>query len=211
MLIIFSGNDGSGKTSFINLLSDKFKEEMVDFLVISEFNFFFLDKIFFFLFKGKERGGFMRRKKNISKKLIPLKNFINSCLYTLTFIDLYLQTFYFKVFKRNKIIIRDRYKIDYLVTLSDLNIDSCFLKFLYQRLPEPSLIFFVDTDFKTCFERRKPINPIDFYRKKEEKYKKLLPNFPNIKILGNFKDSKNANHEIRIILDKILNYKNAKS
>ena len=222
MLITFSGNDGSGKSNFVENLCKELANKEYKYQSVSEFNFLLLDKIAPFIFKGKNRGGFLRReKKKLGLITVLIKNIVNFCAYFLVFLDLFLQTIYFKIFQANKIIIRDRYKLDYLVTLSDLGINNWFLNSLYKLLPEPDLSFFIDTNYKTCFNRRSPINNIEFYKSKEEKYKRLLTKYTcnkvqkqeriKKKIINIIPDKTNSQEFLPKILKYIENVKNKKN
>lgn len=149
MIITFSGCSGSGKTTIIKriLVSNCFKK--VDIVVKQEDSFLFL-KITKAIFGEKITSTYVESKKkgeNKSKFWI----FLYACFVYIEFLFEYI--FYENLFYK-KVIIRDRYVVDYLITVNNnLGLNNDLITNLYKNFPRPSLSFYVDVNNKVAIKR----------------------------------------------------------
>lgn len=190
MLISFSGNNGSGKTHLSIFLRNKLKESKIDVIYIKEFKYFIIDRIKKILGKNTQR-----MQKEIIKK--RNKNIVAILLPYIVWVDYFIFFNYLKVFKRNSVIIVDRYAFDYLNTWEELNVSNKLVKFLYNILPKSDIAFYIDVDPEVAFKRfinrekrklsRRPKHnlSIDFYKRNRNIYKRILKDKKYKKINGN--------------------------
>ncbi len=160
MFISFSWNDASWKSSLIRTINKSLDKS----IVVEEYSgpIIWFIKIF----------------SKISKKNRNKSNYWTFYFFLL-YLDNILQYYFYKVFYRNSIILKDRYFPDYIASLIELNKNHGFLKFLYNIFPKPDLWFYVHLEPEIAFSRRlKQINRqtanINFYREKVEIYKKYI-------------------------------------
>ncbi|MBL7036438.1 hypothetical protein ISR94_01130 [Candidatus Microgenomates bacterium] len=176
MIIAFSGCSGSGKTTLIrkSLKHSVLKNKKLS--VKKEDSFLFLKAAKLLL--GKKHVSQYVEDKKVRKSTNNYYAFFYSLFIYIEFLIEYI--FYQKIFK-NKIIIRDRYVVDYLVTIrKNLELDSKFINFLYINFPKPTLSFFVDANEKDIIRRNKNYksegwtsSPQKFLKGVVDEYKKL--------------------------------------
>ena len=158
MIISLIGNNGSGKTTLSKKILEYFLKNKVSVIFIGEFDYFLLKYI-------KKLLG--NKKLERSKNLIKDENKITLTKRILPYIiwfDLILEHLYFKIFCRNKIVIKDRYAYDFLMTWKELKVSSKIIECLYKIFPKPDLLFYVYTKPEIAFSRR------DAQKEKEKNY-----------------------------------------
>lgn len=159
MIIAFSGHSGSGKTSIIKNLEKQavFRNQKV---FIGEEDRFLTVRLAKILLGNNIFSGYkderLRNKPvtSISGKIFAfLAQFVYPfVLYT----DFFIEYVYFEIIFKNKVILRDRYIYDYLITFKEiLGIKNRIVKSLFINFPKPSLLFYVKIDPKTALKRNK--------------------------------------------------------
>jgi len=151
MIFSFSGCSGSGKTTLINNLIDDDFLKRLRLIVKKEDSFLFL-KIFKVFFSTQVASNFVEKNKKRKSKN-DLVVFFYALFIYIEFLIEYI--FYEKLFTE-KIVIRDRYVIDYLITIEcNLQLKNYFIKRIYKSFPSNSLSFYVNSEKKTILERNK--------------------------------------------------------
>ncbi len=207
MLISFSGNNGSGKTHLSLFLYERLNNKKGDVIYVKEFQYLFLDRIKKFLGNRTvkiQKEVIKKRNKNIVAYLLPY----------IVWFDYFVFFNLLTLFRRQKIIIVDRYTLDYLNTWIELGVSNKFIIFLYKLLPRSTMPYYIDVDPDVAFarflqreKRRKSLsvspkhnlNP-DFYKRNREIYKRLLKENKYIIIDGN--------QSLLICEKKVLSYYN---
>ncbi len=207
MLISFSGNNGSGKTHLSLFLYEKLSNKKGDVIYVKEFQYLFLDRIKKFLGNRTvkiQKEVIKKRNKNIVAYLLPY----------IVWFDYFVFFNLLTLFRRQKIIIVDRYTLDYLNTWIELGVSNKFITFLYKLLPRSTMPYYIDVDPDVAFARflqrererkslgvspKHNLNP-DFYQRNREIYKRLLKENKYIIIDGN--------QSLLICEKKVLSYYN---
>jgi hypothetical protein len=91
------------------------------------------------------------------------------------FIDNLFFILFYRIFKRKTIVIKERYKIDFISTILEIN-NNKLLIWLYNLLPNPDISFKVNTEANSIYIRRGKKLPLSFYEDKNEIYKKIVKN-----------------------------------
>ena len=178
MILSFSGTDGSGKSTLSKLVYEKLLYEGFDVEYQRGFEHFLLT-IIIRLIGGKiepMRDTFMT--KNIKKpsyyKLWPY----------LVWADNVLRLIYLKIFKKNKLIIFDRYILDFLVSWEYFDYGTSKLRKLFLLFPKPEISFIIDAPAKITFGRSRFDHkfPFTFYEIQRQRYLSLA-NTLNLKII----------------------------
>jgi len=207
MLISFSGNTGSGKTHLSLFLYERLSNKKGDVIYVKEFQYLFLDRIKKFLGNRTvkiQKEVIKKRNKNIVAYLLPY----------IVWFDYFVFFNLLTLFRRQKIIIVDRYTLDYLNTWIELGVSNKFITFLYKLLPRSTMPYYIDVDPDVAFARflqrererkslgvspKHNLNP-DFYQRNREIYKRLLKENKYIIIDGN--------QSLLICEKKVLSYYN---
>lgn len=151
MIIAFSGCSGSGKTTIINKIINK-KSLINNEIIIKEEDSFLFLKVIKQILGKKTLSNYVE-----DKKYRRTNNKLWTFLYALmVYFEFLLEYICYEKVMPNKIIVRDRYIIDYLVTINkNLDLDNKFVTNLYKIFPKPSLSFYIDIDKNTILERNK--------------------------------------------------------
>ncbi len=183
MIFAFIGNDGSGKTTIIKQVFEKYRDNGYDCIYVEEFDYFIL---------GYIKKLMNSHKLNKTQEQIKDKSkitFTKRILPYLVLIDLYLEYYYFKIFNQKTIILRDRYAYDFLMTWQEQNISNNILNHLYSSFPKPDLLFYINVSPLNAYNRRNKQNSqarsIEFYKTKTLLYQEALKDHSKIVINNN--------------------------
>lgn len=149
-IISFSGNDGTGKSTLVKALYHFLKEKGKKVECRAFFEHFLLEPIFN-LFSSQKATGYRSNFNSLTER----RSILHRLWPFIICLESSLTVAYFKIFKRNKIIIFDRYFYDYLVSYEILGLKSRVLDFLSRLIPHPDVVFILDVDFDTARERKR--------------------------------------------------------
>lgn len=158
MIIAFCGPSSSGKSTLLKevkkftVFSDK--EVLIrredDFITIRVLKRIFGNKPF----SDYKRVKFFEKKVPLHLKIFSL--FVHFFYPLFVYIEFLWEYLYYEVLCKEKVLMRDRYIYDYLVTFKDiLKIYSRPMDIFYQTFPKPSLLFFVSINKETAMKRNK--------------------------------------------------------
>ncbi len=208
MIIAFMGNDGSGKTTIARAFREKLSRVGLTVEYREEFDYFIL-KYFLKLFPtnklGKMRNKFLKKEKvekiPIYFKVWPL----------LVWFDLLLEYIWIKAFKRNRIVIMDRYAYDFLMSWEFLGYNTSFTKYLYLQFPKPDIPVILEVSPQVAYDRKKDTHDqsLDFYHIQRERYLELADKL-KIQTINTEKDMECSLNEVinefrRYFIDRIPN------
>lgn len=206
MIIAFTGTSGSGKTTLINLIKadNLFSHRKV--IVRNEDNFVSINLLKNILGKGvfesyKQEKFFKAGNSNFKSRIFSgLVSFFYPLLVYLEFLCEYLM--YELVFK-SKVIVRDRYIYDYIVTFQDvLNIYNPLAKFLFSNFPKPYLSIYIKISHISALNRNKN-NIKGKITYEQSLHAKVLATYErtaqkkNLLILENDKDLRDSERKIK--------------
>ncbi len=188
-IIYLLGIDGSGKTTQAHNLLEYLRKKglKANYLYARYFPFLsmplkLMSKLFIYK-KDSEFGNFERysvKKTNFSKKHTLLAKFyIIICL--IDYIIISLPRVYYKYFT-SRIIVVDRYLIDFVTTLTiaaGLSVEESLKLFrVLQRIfPKASYCFFINIDINTAFSRKNDIPSKIYLEDRMKYYKKFIEGF----------------------------------
>lgn len=159
MIIAICGPSGSGKSVLLEALRGFEYFSGKDVTTKQEDDFFFLRQVKRtgaeqLVSEYKEVVFFKRSNRSIYHRIFSFfVRFIYPCVIYLEFIFDY---FYYEILFKNKILLKDRYIYDYIVTLRDnLGINNSLISFFFERFPRPSLLFFLSINLNTAMKRNK--------------------------------------------------------
>jgi thymidylate kinase len=169
MIIALIGNDGSGKTTVAKELAGVFKDIGFDVVYKHEYDYAILK--FLFRIGGKERIEKARqemlvdRKKDWKFKIWPF----------LVWFDTFVQHVYYSLFKRNSMVILDRYPYDHYVSFGYLDALTTLSEWLYLHFPRPDLVIPLWVEPEIAFERKRVTHSyqLSFYETQTGKYLQL--------------------------------------
>jgi len=161
MIIAFSGVSGAGKTSIINgiIRAEVFAGR--DLKVKGEDQFFLvglakkiLGERMFTTYKREKFYGEKQTEGNLGAAVF---RFAAGLIYPLVvYLDYCGDYLYYEVVYPKKILLKDRYIYDYLVTMKEvIGMNSWLYHWLYRMFPRPSLHFYVRVGVKTAIMRNK--------------------------------------------------------
>ena len=190
MIIAFMGNDGSGKTTISTYVYRMFLSNDLPAYYKPEFEYFLLKYIM-------EKLGNQRKK--LTKSFISRTNFKNkSPVYKIwpyiIWLDFLFFWFFLKIFKRNKIIILDRYLYDFLISWEYLGYSGKIVRLLYLTFPMPDKPFICKVSPQIAYARKGNYK-LDFYRVQTERYLALARYF-GIQIIDTSKPIKETLQQI---------------
>lgn len=185
------GNDGSGKTTLAIALTSKMKRLGFNVEYHICFKYLVIDFLRKVLLKGslnKVRKGFLERKK-------PKRIF--NVWFIAVFLDCILTFLYFKLLKRNKTVIFDRYFYDFIIGFEYGDNINRVMRRLFLLLPKPDIGFILDVPPNISFQRKKNIDPMDlnYYRTQRKKYLELGDEL-NIPVINTKKSVKESVNEL---------------
>ncbi|KKQ75907.1 MAG: hypothetical protein US96_C0002G0020 [Candidatus Woesebacteria bacterium GW2011_GWB1_38_5b] len=159
MIISFSGSADSGKSTLIDVIKDSeiFQTRKVK---VKGDDDFFIIKAFKRIFGNTPTSAY-NKNKLLGIQPADIKSSLWSTavemLYPLT---VYLEFVYdyliYEIVFPNKILLKDRYIYDYLVTFwCNLNINNRFVNFMFINFPRPTLSFYIRVKPETVIRRNK--------------------------------------------------------
>jgi len=158
MIIAFSGCSGSGKTTQLKKLKgwDYFKGKRV---VVKDEDSFVLVRLAKIFFGEKRFTEYKDNKMSIdedSSGTSLFTSFTNFFYPVAVYLEYLIDYIIYEVLFKKKILLKDRYIYDYLVTFEhNLKLKRPLIRFLYLNFPLPYLLFYLDVDLKTILERNK--------------------------------------------------------
>lgn len=180
LVISFSGIDGAGKTTQIELLTSALRELGLRVVLIRFWDDVAVlrrlrEKTGHTLFRGEKGVGapgkpVRRRDKNVqSWYVLPIR----LCLYFLDMASLSLKSAELKRKNDADVLIFDRYLYD---QVANLNVESrllrAYIRLLLRLLPQPNIAILLDADpVLAC--TRKPEYPLEFVRRNRDAYIEL--------------------------------------
>jgi len=191
MIIAFSGNDGSGKTTISAHVYEKLKSLGMTVEYRRGFEYFFLRFPLSLFGKRIEsmRETFLTRgaKKPSYFKLWPFLVWLD-CLFT---------WIYYEFLRRSTIVLFDRYIHDFLVSWEYFGYSSKLVRYLYIRSLMPRLSFILDVPAEVAFNRSKYDHkfPLYFYHVQRERYLRLAAT-TGVPIIDTLKSIETTTNEI---------------
>lgn len=179
MIISFSGNDGSGKTTIGNALIKSFKDKGINVIYKHEYDYVFLK--FFFKIVGEKKLN-NERKKYVPKHDDNIEEVRNKKLTLVqklwpyaVFTDNLMTILLYKFFYRNKILLLDRYPYDMYLSFEYMGRGSRLLKTLFYSIPKADIqiIFYATPEIAMDRKKADHFYTIEFYITQLERYKKL--------------------------------------
>lgn len=197
-VITISGLDGVGKTTLISNLGRYLEQLNISYIVVH----FYHDTV---LYKILKKFGFFKQEKTNQaiykanrKKSILTKQKGKPWIWALfSYIDAFIQYFFYKVFFGRRVIIFDRFFYDYIVTFEYLNIKggSLFRKFI----PKVKNSILLTCNPENIY-KRKPENTLKFFKIVGQKYLDMAPYYGILVIdVGNLKQDEVLIEVIKVI------------
>jgi len=185
------GNDGSGKTTLAMAIASKMKDLGFD----VEYHMCFKYLILGSLQKVLLRGGLNEIRKSFLERKEAERVF--NVWSMAVFLDCVLAFLYFKLLKRNKTVIFDRYFYDFIMGFEYENNSNGVIRRLFLLLPKPDIGFILDVPPKVAFQRKKNIDSMDlnYYRNQREKYLELADKM-SIRVINTKKSVKESVNEV---------------
>lgn len=166
MIIALMGNDGSGKTTIARELEKIFNKLGFEVIYKHEYEYTLLK----FLFKliGKKRLEKAKKEMLIERK----KSWRYYFWPILVWFDTLLQYLYFKIFKRNSIVILDRYPYDHYLSFKYLGYLTRITEWLYLHFPKPDVGILLWVEPEIAYERKKDTHAysLEFYKIQTKRY-----------------------------------------
>ena len=156
MIIVFMGGPGSGKSTHINKLLKSKILKNYEVVFKPEDKFFLLD-IYKKLFGANTTSQFVESKKHGVGKNFKM-NFLRHLIaifYPLAILAEYtLDYIHYEILSKNKILLKERYIYDYVVTLNcNLDINLKAINQIFLAFPKPFINVFLDVDARTSRNR----------------------------------------------------------
>lgn len=174
MIISFSGLDGSGKTTQIQLLADTFKEKEIPYSIVQTGRiaiFQHFKKILAF-FNPKKVTQIETLQFDLGENKSPVKKVLAVFRQMTTFLDILI---FFLIYHipskfRKTVLLCDRHLSDSVSQLYYLEMCSrpVYL-FLLKLIPQPDVSFYLKASYKTAYQR-KPEYPKSYFIKKGRLY-----------------------------------------
>lgn len=163
------GNDGSGKTTIAKEIQTFFRNLGFESIYKHEYEYLLLKLIFRVM--GSEKLQKSRKEMLVEKR--------RSAQYLIwpifVWFDVLLQYMYFNLFKRNSIIILDRYPFDQYLSFKYLGILTRVSEWLYLHFPKSDVNLVLVVRPEIAFERKKETHdyPLTFYSTQTAEYIQL--------------------------------------
>ncbi|MFW9930689.1 MAG: hypothetical protein ACFFD1_14970, partial [Candidatus Thorarchaeota archaeon] len=203
VIISFSGNDGSGKSTLIREFKTYLEtHKNIEFEVREEFNYFLLKygyKIFSQKNVGEIRNNYLSPKKSLKGYIIGL-----TWSY-LVYLDLLIEFVYLNFYFRgsSKIVVLDRCIYDFYISWQYLGVSTKPMEYLIKIFPNYDLSFVLHTSAATAFSRKRKTHtyPLVFYKLQTDRYLKLKKEKNSLKYLNT---SEKVDSSTRFINEKFL-------
>ena len=168
MIVAFIGNDGSGKTTISTHICNVLLSKGLKVYYKPEFEYFlvgYLLKIF-----GKYRENLLRsfvlittgQKRKIIFRMWPY----------IVWLDFLFFWLFLRIFKKETIVIFDRYIYDFLISWEYLGYINSLLGLIYLAFPTPDISFVCKVSPRVAFAR-KPHYNLNFYTIQTKRYATL--------------------------------------
>jgi thymidylate kinase len=190
MIIAFMGNDGSGKTTISTYVYRVLLSNGLQVYYKPEFEYFLIRYIMNFL--GKQRENLM--ESFVSRTPIQNRSFVFKMWPYIVWVDFLFFWLFIKIFKRNKIVILDRYLYDFLISWEYLGYANEILRLLYLNFPMPDRPFVCKVSPQIAYTRRANYS-INFYRVQTKRYEALARYF-SIQIIDTSKPLKETLEQV---------------
>lgn len=193
------GNDGSGKTTIARKLEKIFRELGFEVIYKHEYEYVLLRFLFKLIGKIKVEKA---RKEMLIEKRKSWKYYIWPIL---VWFDTLLQYLYFKIFKRNSIVILDRYPYDHYLSFKYLGYLTRLTEWLYLHFPKPDVGILLWVEPEIAYERKKETHDysLEFYKIQTKRYLE----FGKKKRIPTISTNKELKENLVEILDLIYNNK----
>lgn len=194
-VIVFIGNDGSGKTYQAKRLAEKFSGEGVSVKAIH------FDHLLLRIPKFASSGGYFSAHEEKDQSIKLFKVLKGNKAFGLIFpVIVYIDFLLFYLFKviltSEKVLILDRYFYDKLVKFYDLKIcNQKIFNLLLKLTPIPSYTFYFNLPAEVGFKRKREMT-VSILNRRRIIYDKIVENFGLITI--------NADQKKKIIFSDIL-------
>jgi thymidylate kinase len=179
MIISFSGNDGSGKTTIGNSLVQMLSEKHIPISYKHEYDYMLIKYLFKLVGEkrvSKQRDSYLIKQDenpldHADKQLTLFQKFWPYVVWA----DNLLTILYYKIFYRKRVIFLDRYPYDMYLSFVYMGRANRFMRWLFLSIPkaDTQIIFFAEP--ATAMERKKHDHnyPISFYHTQLNRYKAL--------------------------------------
>lgn len=171
--MVFSGNDGSGKSTLSRLFYQKLKDEgAAEVKYRRGFDYFILKHVL----KLFSQGGLDRRRDVFLDTKIKNKGWfykLSGMAWPLAvWIDYLVYYLYAKIRERKNIVVFDRFVIDSLAGWEYFGYSNLFIRRLYLSFPRPDLAFLIDAPGELTFRRSGADHkfPLEFYLQQRKRY-----------------------------------------
>jgi thymidylate kinase len=169
LIIALIGNDGSGKTTTSRELAKIFREIGFETIYKHEYDYVFLKYLFKLTGRRKVEQS---RKEMLEQKKKGLKF---QAWPVLVWLDTFAQFAYYKIFKRNSVVILDRYPYDHYMSFEFLGYLTKFTKWLYLHFPKADATILLWVEPEIAYSRKKDTHTyaVSFYAQQTQKYLSL--------------------------------------
>lgn len=178
MIISFSGNDGSGKTTIGKTLIENLKKRGIFITYRHEYDYVFIKYLFKII--GENRVNAERKKyvpahsENIESVRLKKLSLVQKIWPYVVWLDNVLTILYYKIFYTNKVILLDRYPYDMYLSFEYMGRGSKLLKWLFLLIPKADVqIIFYATPEVAMKRKTDHTYPLQFYITQLERYKTL--------------------------------------
>lgn len=190
MIIAFMGNDGSGKTTISTSVYRVLLSNGLQVYYKPEFEYFLIRYIMNLM--GKQRENLM--ESLVSRTTIQNRSFAFKMWPYIVWVDFLFFWLFLKIFKRNKVVILDRYLYDFLMSWEYLGYANDLLRLLYLNFPMPDKGFVCRVSPQIAYARRANYN-INFYRVQTKRYE-VLARYFDIQIIDTSKPLKETLEQV---------------
>ncbi|MFC1621990.1 hypothetical protein ACFL13_01205 [Patescibacteria group bacterium] len=199
MIIVFSGVDGSGKTTLAHNLVNRLKKEKTHAKYVYMGNYFILTgivKFIHYVYRHIKKTPVVRGNPLLGTKEKPM---LSKCWLFFSILENLLVYMKLKILSiLGIVVISDRYFYDRLLGLEYHGYSSKLLSQMYLKMtPRPTHLFMIDVDEEVSLQREvKEKHPLEFYKCLRQKYMKLAT-LLNAKVLD-------GNMSKEIMLEKVM-------
>lgn len=176
MLITFSGLDGAGKTTQIELFTQYLKENNYRFKKLSMFDNVSISAFLRKGFKNKPQEVVFDSTTNKTYRYDKNKKdsrtiFLRKFAYFIDFLTLLIKRLYYQKVRKS-LLVMDRYLYDSLANLFDTNSEK-YIKFMLRLIPKPDLAILLDVEPSIAFNRKSEYPP-EFYVGRRDAYLEIF-------------------------------------